>query len=146
MVFGIGEAIAAGVNIKMAREQMDFQRTMSNTAMQRRARDLEKAGLNRILAITQGQGASTPPGARAEMKDPLKDAATTAIQIAKFKSEKKVIDETAQQSIEQQKLIQGQTTAANAQAKIQELGVQEAQNRHDIFAGPGGELASYSPV
>lgn len=37
-----------------------FQRNMSNTAYRRAARDLEKAGLNRILAL--GSPASTPSG------------------------------------------------------------------------------------
>lgn len=53
-------------NIELAREQMEFQRQMSNTAVSRAAADMKAAGLNRILAI--GQPSSTPPGAKADVQ------------------------------------------------------------------------------
>lgn len=79
MIAGGAATIAGGIfsargvrqqnqfNREMAREQMAFQRDMSNTAYQRSARDLEAAGLNRIIAL--GSSASTPSGQTARMEN-----------------------------------------------------------------------------
>lgn len=57
-----GQEDANRTNLQIAREQMGFQREMSDTSYQRSVADLRKAGLNPMLALMKG-GASTPPGA-----------------------------------------------------------------------------------
>jgi hypothetical protein len=56
--------IANQFSAQQAQNQMDFQKEMSNNSYQRGVADMEKAGLNPMLAYTQG-GASVPTGAMA---------------------------------------------------------------------------------
>lgn len=55
-------------NIKLQREQQEWESMMSNTAVQRRVKDITAAGGNPALAFTGGQEASTPSIAPARVE------------------------------------------------------------------------------
>lgn len=78
MLGASGQRDANRANLQIAREQMDFQKTMSGTAYQRAVADMERAGLNPMLAYSQG-GASTPPGASAKMENVLGAGVSSAM-------------------------------------------------------------------
>lgn len=64
-----GQSSANSANAALSQRQMDFQERMSGTAYQRATADMQKAGLNPMLAYSQG-GASSPGGSTATMANP----------------------------------------------------------------------------
>lgn len=150
-------------NIKYAEGQTQFQERMSNSAYQRATEDMRKAGLNPMLAYSQG-GASTPTGASPTLTAPrpgdvgrgladtAKSIATMSPQIQNVQSQTELnkasastqnatasnLGATTKQAAATTKKIEAETSTAKAKAKEAELNleIQEARQPYDKASAP----------
>lgn len=73
-----GQRQANAANAQQAQQQMDFQASQTGTAYQRGTADMKAAGLNPMLAYSQG-GAQSGGGAQAQIGNELAPGANSAL-------------------------------------------------------------------
>lgn len=101
-----GQKSANEQNIALARENREWQEEMSNSEVQRRAKDLESAGFNRLLAV--GQSASTPAGNVARVENELESFKNNPLNILALERTRADIDKTKAETAVQSVLAQNQ--------------------------------------
>jgi len=125
-----GGVQANAANRRMSREQMAFQERMSSTSYQRAVKDLEAAGLNPLLAYTQG-GSSSPQGSSAQQSNVLGRTVSSARDSARSVAELKNL---AQQNA----LLDAQTTLTRVQALGANADNAEKSANATLYNGPQG--------
>lgn len=75
----LGQRQTNAANAQQAQQQMDFQREQTSTSYQRGVEDMQKAGLNPMLAYSQG-GAASGGGAQATMGNEAQAGMSSAVQ------------------------------------------------------------------
>lgn len=157
LIGAIGDAVTTGLGIQQANKNRRWQRENLKNSVQWRVADLRKAGINPIMAANMGLGTGgSPSGAMPQIANfgQAGDRSTTGSKVRsenrlRVQQEKQVGAATSELQARKivavnqaEKLLQETRTSASSESQIRaqttqiELGLIQAQRRHDIYADP----------
>jgi hypothetical protein len=114
-----GGVMANASSVQSAREQMAFQERMRATQYQTAVKDLQQAGLNPMLAYSQG-GAGVPSGAMANIKDAIGPAVSSAVQAYQANAAIKNTEADTENKNESTNLIKSNVASTNMDTELKE--------------------------
>lgn len=128
VIGGAGQVHANRTNRAIAREQMDFQERMSNTSWQRGVKDMEAAGINPMLAVSQGP-ASSPQGASTHVDN----VGSAAVSSARSGADMTLAAQQVRQSEAQMDLLKAQADKVRSETMDRGLNVTTAERRSHLL-------------
>lgn len=105
----VGSFMTNAANFAMGERQNRFSRQMSNTAHQRQAEDLRRAGINPLLGAG-GVGASSPVGSQVRFEDSVGKSISTGMQAAMQKKQLELLTAQIQKEYSQAQLNNAHNT------------------------------------
>ena len=142
----LGGIFGAGASIYSAERQIKFQREVLKNRYQYLVGDLEKAGLNKMLAIGGASPPASAPGASADIAGGFEKGSRGASNVRKQDLERDNVRANTQLVTEQAGAARSTSANQLSQARlnetnneIRETEVFSAQARERFDKGPGGE-------
>lgn len=132
----MGSLLSYSQTKKLMQKQNDFTERMSNTAHTREVADLRNAGLNPILSVTGGSGASTPSsGTGAVIGNDLGSGVASALDFKRLQNETQLKDSQTHLNNSAVDLNRSQEWFNRAHASlVQEQARNESERYNNIVA------------